>query len=148
MGWFYYVTCRNKACRYSVKIYGGGGVRVFEKRKKLKEEILTGKKAASNKLKELLQSGELIEFRTTYLCPQCREWQVADTFYIFEAIHVSPYGTIREYKLHYLEGEPVCEKCGGHLIHILNPRSSKNPCPKCGTDHMRVSPEYEVMGIW
>lgn len=120
----YYVTCRNKACRYSVKIYGDGDSGINKKQKKLEEEILNSKKAVSEKLRKMLQSGERIDFRTTYLCPQCHEWKVVDTFYIFEAIHVSPYGSVREYQLHYLEGEPVCKQCGGHLFHILNPRSS------------------------
>lgn len=73
MGWYYYVTCRNKACRYSVKIYGGGPARLFHEAERLKEEILTGKKDASEKLKELLKSDEQIQIRAAYLCPKCHE---------------------------------------------------------------------------
>lgn len=51
---------------------------------------------------------------------------------------LTPYGTIREYKVHYLDGNPNCEKCGTELEFILNLRSGKNRCPKCGTDNMKA----------
>ena len=55
MGWYYYVTCRNKAWRYSVKIYGGEPARLFHEAERLKEEILTGKKDASEKIKRVVE---------------------------------------------------------------------------------------------
>ena len=58
--------------------------------------------------------------------------------YILGKIHVSPFGTIRKYKIHYINEPPKCEKCGTELRFILNPRSSKNRCPKCGSNNMRI----------
>ena len=139
MGSFYYMTCRNKACRYRVELREGPGMYLFAREKTLEKEILNGEIEASDEIKNLLNSGRKLNIVASYLCPTCREWQVENYPYILELIKVSPYGTIREYKVHFLNGKPKCKTCGGELDFILNPRSGKNRCPKCGTDNMRVS---------
>ena len=139
MGSFYHMTCRNKACRYSVELREGPGMYLFARQRAIEKEILDGKKEASDEIKNLLKSGCKLNIVANYLCPACQEWQVDNFPYILELIKVSPYGTIRDYKVHFLNGKPRCKKCGGELVFILNPRSGKNQCPKCGTDNMRFS---------
>lgn len=139
MGRIFNMTCRNKACRYHVELREGPGMILFAWVKTLERDILSGDEEASDEIKELLQSGHELDCVATYLCPVCHEWQVGCFPYILEKICVSPYGTIREYKVHYLNGKPQCEKCGTELEYILNPRSSKNRCPKCGSDNMKAS---------
>ena len=139
MGKIFHMTCRNKACRYRVELREGEGMRLFAWVKSLERDILSGKEAAPEEIINLLKNGNELECVATYLCPSCHEWQVGTFPYVLEKIRVSPYGTIREYKVHYLNGKPKCEKCGAELEYILNPRSGKNKCPKCGTDNMRVS---------
>ena len=139
MGRIFHMTCRNKACRYSVELREGEGMRLFAWIKTLERDILSGKEAAPEEIYNLLKDGYGLECVATYLCPTCHEWQVGRFPYVLEKIRVSPYGTIREYNVHYLDGKPKCEKCGTELEFILNPRSGKNKCPKCGTDNMRVS---------
>lgn len=113
----------------------------FVETKKLEKAILSGERPAPAEIVELLREGKRLSCVTTCLCPACKEFQTNDEPYIFEAIHVSPYGTIREYRLHFINGKPKCETCGTELIHVLAPRSSKTRCPKCGTDHMRTGGE-------
>lgn len=139
MGSIFHMTCRNKACRYSVKLREDEGMRLFAWIKTLERDILSGKEAAPEEIKNLLKDGYGLECVATYLCPTCHEWQVGRFPYVLEKIRVSPYGTIRKYNVHYLDGKPKCEECGTELEFILNPRSGKNKCPKCGTDNMRVS---------
>ena len=139
MGLIYSVTCRNKACRYSVELRDGPGMRLFAWIKTMEGDIKNGKKEASKGIVDLLNNGHDLDCVATYSCPTCHEWQVGWFPYVLEKTHVSPYGTIREYKVHYLDGIPKCEKCSSELTFILNPRSGKNRCPKCGTDNMRVS---------
>lgn len=139
MGSIFHMTCRNKACGYSVELREGEGMRLFAWIKTLECDILSGKEAAPEEIKNLLKDGYGLECVATYLCPTCHEWQVGRFPYVLEKIRVSPYGTIREYNVHYLDGKPKCEECGTESEFILNPRSRKNKCPKCGTDNMRVS---------
>ena len=138
MGRFYTITCRNKECQYKVDLYEGPGMIAFARTRRLQDDILEGRQEAPEIIKELLRKGYKLDCVTTFLCPSCNEWQTQKDPYIFEKIKVSPMGTVREYKLHFINGVPVCEKCGTELQHILNPRSSKNRCPKCGSDNMRV----------
>ena len=139
MGTFYSVSCRNKACRYHVELYDGPGMWRFAWVKKLERKIKLGEKEVPEEIRTLLNTGKTLDCVANYLCPCCKEWTTRfDVPYVFEAKHVSPYGTIREYEVHYLYGQPKCEKCGADLVYILNPRSSKNKSPKCGTDNMRV----------
>lgn len=138
MGRIYSMTCRNKSCRYHVELREGPGMILFARTKTLERNILNGDEEAPDEIKELLKTGHELECVATYLCPTCQEWQVGRFPYVFEPIIVSPYGTIREYKVHYLDGNPHCENCGTELEFILNPRSGKNWCPKCGTDNMKV----------
>ena len=105
----------------------------------MEKEIINGQKEAPKEIVDLLASGHKLNCVANYLCPTCHEWQFGDYPYVLEKIHVSPYGTIREYKVHYLDGNPKCKKCGTDLTFILNPCSGKNLCPKCGSDNMRVS---------
>lgn len=137
MGTFYRLTCKNKDCRYSVELREGVGWTLFARDKNLQSEILNGEEDASDEIKDLLKNGYEIMSVTTFLCPVCKEYQINIDPFIFEPIHVSPYGTLREYKLHFVYGDPECEKCGTKLIHILNPRSPKNKCPKCGISEMK-----------
>ncbi len=139
MGCIFSITCRNKACRYHAELREGPGMKLFALERNLEKDILSGKEEASDEIKALLKSGSKVRYVATYLCPTCKEWQVGHFPYILELIKVSPYGTIREYKVHYLNGKPKCKKCDAELEFILNPRSSKNRCPKCGTDNMRFS---------
>ena len=139
MGILYHVTCSNKECRYSAELREGPGIGNMRRMDRIEEQIRNGEISVSDKIIELLNAGEKLDCVTPFLCPICREFQTNDELYIFEPINVSPYGTIRDYKLHYVFGKPKCSKCGFELIHILNPRSSKTKCPKCGTDHMKVS---------
>lgn len=136
MGGFVSVKCRNKACKYHVMLRLGVGMHGFREMRTMEQKILSGEMEASEKIKALLQSGEHLDANAVYLCPKCRELVTDTSFFIFEPIHVSPYGTVREYKLHYLDKEPVCKECGSLLDHLLSPFSSKTPCPKCGTANM------------
>ena len=138
MGRIYSMTCRNKACRYHVDLREGPGMILFARTKTLECNILSGDEEAPDEIKCLLESGNELECVATYLCPTCQEWQVGHFPYVLELINVLPYGTIRDYKVHFVNGEPKCEKCNTVLKFILNPRSSKNRCPKCGTDNMKV----------
>ena len=137
MGKFYYMTCRNKECRYRVQIREGEGMIGFARIMRLKEAILSGAEHVSPEIKQLLSDSFDLSGRGTYYCNECKEWKVISKPYIFESIHVSPYGTIRDYKVHYIYDAPVCDVCGSKVEFIPNPRSSKNKCPKCGMDDMR-----------
>ena len=137
MGKIYNLTCRNKDCGYHIEIREGCGMKLFSYKMTLEENIKSGEEDAPKEIKELLDQGLHIEIAATFLCPLCKEYINTKEPYILEKIHVSPYGTIREYKMHYIYNEPKCDKCGTKLIHILNPRSSKNKCPKCGCGEMR-----------
>ncbi len=136
MGGFVSVKCRNKSCKYHVMLRVGVGVQGLREAEVMEQRILNGEVEASDKIKSLLQSGEHLESNAIYLCPKCREWVTDNTYFVFEPIHVSPYGTIRKYKVHYLDKEPLCKECGSLLEYILSPFSSKTPCPKCGSDNM------------
>ena len=139
MGLIYSLTCKNKDCRYSVQLREGPGFTLFARDKRLQEAILSGEEIVSDEIKALLEKGLDVDSVTTLLCPCCKEYQINREPYVFEPIHVSPYGTIREYKIHFIYGDPCCEKCHTKLIYILNPRSPKNKCPKCGIGEMRYS---------
>ena len=139
MGRFYYMTCRNKECRYRIELREGPGMFLFAREKTLEEAILNGEREAPDEFKNLLKSGHRLDIVGNYLCPRCQEWKVENYPYILELIKASPYGTIRDYKVHFLNGNPKCEKCGGELEFIIRPRSGKNRCPKCGTDNMIAS---------
>ena len=141
MGIFYHVTCRNKTCRYSAEIREGPGMLLFARLKTMETDIKSGKKDAPADIKALLAAGYELKCVATYLCPVFKEWQTQKYPYVLEKTQVSPYGTIREYKVHYLGDEPKCKTCGTNLEFILNPRSSKNCCPRCGTSDMKVGPK-------
>ena len=150
MGIFYHITCRNKECRYHAELREGNNMYQCRKAKQMTEQIRSGELKVSDKIMQLLElkvsdkimqlleAGNKIQFVANYLCPKCCEFQTRGEPYLLEELHVSPYGTIREYKLHYIYGTPVCETCGSELYHILNPRSSKVKCLKCGRDNMKV----------
>ena len=139
MGILYNITCRNKDCRYHFEERVGPGWTLRRWIFDLRKEIIDGEEKAPQEIVEMLKKGCKLHCVSTFLCPTCKEWQTHDDPYIFEPIVVSPYGTIREYKIHYVYGTPVCEKCGTELEYIINPRSSKCNCPKCGEDNMKVS---------
>lgn len=139
MGRMYSMTCRNKACRYHVDLREGPGMRSFAEIKTLERNIISGDEKAPEDIKRLLESGNELECVATYLCPTCRELQIGNYPYALELINVSPYGTIRNNIVHFVSGIPKCGKCNTELEFILNPRSSKNRCPKCGTNKMKVS---------
>lgn len=109
--------------------------------KKIKES-----REANEKILELIDKGESIHYRAIYACPCCREWYEYDSPYILDPIKVTPLGTLREYKLRYIDlnENPVCDKCGSNLYHIYNPLSANNPCPKCGADNM----DAKKVGNW
>ena len=138
MGTFYHITCRNRDCRYSTVVREGPGMILFAWIKTMEADIKGGKRAAPADIKALLDAGHELECVATYLCPACKEWKTEDYPYVLEKTQVSPYGTIREYKVHYLREHPRCKTCGTDLEFILNPRSSKNCCPLCGTSDMKV----------
>ena len=138
MGCLYSIRCRNKDCRYRVIVRDKPGMMLFAKERDREEPILRGEECASEEIVRLLQQGLKLRYVATYHCPACQEWTNVESPYVLEKTHVSPYGTVREYKVHFLYGVPKCEKCGAGLIFLLNPRSSKNHCPKCGTDNMIV----------
>ena len=138
MGRIFRVTCRNKECRYSVELREGPGFVLFRRVKDLEQDIKCGKVEVPKTIAALLETGHEVNCVATYLCPVCREWQVGYEPYVFEIVKASPYGTIREYKVHHISGIPKCEKCGAELSFVLNPRSSKTPCPKCGTENMKI----------
>lgn len=135
MGSIYKIHCTNKKCGYSVELREGVGFTLFAKNHHLEDQIKESRNA-SKEILRLLDSGEHLSSVTSYICPTCKEWVNNNEPFIFEALHVSPYGTIRKYKLHYLNGKPKCEKCGEELIHIQNVLSGKNSCPKCGLNSM------------
>lgn len=139
MGIIYNVSCRNKECRYCFHVREGVGMRTFVWINKLEADIKEGKQEAPGDLVDLLVSGEGLMYEATYLCTTCHEYQNGEYPHVVELKKVTPYGTIRDYKAHYLDGEPKCKTCGNMLEYVLNPRSSKHKCPKCGTDSMRVS---------
>ena len=139
MGQFYHVTCRNKACRYRAELREGPGMLLYRQIINKEHGIRSGEENAPEVIKELLSKGHHLNGVATYLCPICHEYQVGYYLYVFESTKATPYGTIREYAVHYIDGAPHCEKCGSELVFVLNPRSSKQPCPKCGTDNMNVS---------
>ena len=145
MGEIYSITCRSKACGYHVELRKGSGMGLFREMRHLEKDIISGETEAPEDIKELLRAGRRMECVTTYICPVCREWKTYNSPYIFEATHVSPYGTIKDYRLHYLYGKPKCDKCGTELIFLLNPLSGKNKCPKCGEGGLRarISGNYD-----
>lgn len=51
MGSIFHMTCRNKACRYSVELREGEGMRLFAWIKTLERDILSGKEAAPEEKK-------------------------------------------------------------------------------------------------
>ena len=125
------IRCSNPECHYRFHyIIGFGmGCPSFVKTEwKIKEGTLK----VDKEITDLINKGYSVEGNAQYLCDTCKEWQTLENPYILETIAVSPYGTIREYKVHYIFGTPKCERCGNEVAFILNPRSSKNPCPKCG----------------
>ena len=138
MGVFYRVTCRNSECRYSTELREGPGMMRFRWIKEKEIAIRNGDEEASDEIKALLNSGHGLECVATYSCPTCKEWKTIIHPYVLEKIRVSPYGSVREYSIHYLDDPPKCDKCGTELEFILNPRSSKNQCPKCGCKNMKV----------
>ena len=137
MGDIISVTCRNKACRYHFEVREGESCAGFARVRKLEMQLKENRDAPDSIL-ELLDKGEHIYAHASYLCPTCREWVNDTVLYILEKISVSPYGTVRDYKVHYLDTPPKCKKCKAELIFLLNPRSGKNKCPKCGMDNMRA----------
>ncbi len=137
MGLVYQVTCRK--CGYQITIYEGPGAIDYARDIFLEEKILNGDVEVPEDILRLLRSGYHLQSWTTYLCPVCKKWVIKRDIYIRELIQVSPYGTIREYKMHYLHGVPRCEDCNTELINILNHRSSKAKCPKCGSDYKKIS---------
>ncbi len=139
MGKIFSLTCKNKECSYSVQLREGPGFSLFARDKDLEKSILSGEEKVTDEIKALLEKGLNVNSVTTLLCPCCKEYQICMDPYIFEPIHESPSGTIKDYKIHFIYGDPCCEKCNTKLIHILNPRSSKNKCPKCGIGEMRYS---------
>ena len=138
MGELFVITCRNKECKYSVRVLEGPGMILFSEIKTLEQDILSGKEEASEEILNLLRDGNELECVSTYLCPKCHEWQGGRFPYVLEKKSVSPNGTILEYKIHYLNGTPKCKKCNTELEFVLNPKSGKNKCPKCGADNMQV----------
>lgn len=135
MGSVFKVHCTNKQCRYNVELIEGEGFYLFSKTCSLEKRIKENRNASEDVLR-LLDAGEHLSSGTSYICPHCKEWVTNVEPFIREVLHVSPYGTIREYKMHYLFGNPKCEKCGTELIHIQNVLSGKNKCPKCGLTTM------------
>ncbi len=125
------IKCTNKECnfRFHYEIGFGMGCPWFVN---VEREIKNGTIKVDKEITDLLDKSYSLKGKAQYLCETCKEWKTLEEPYIFEPIVVSPYGTIRDYKVHYVFGEPKCEKCGNNVTFILNPRSSKNPCPKCG----------------
>lgn len=121
----------------------GVGFSLFRKSRLLEDELKSDRNA-DDKILELLDKGSHINYRAVYVCPHCREWVEYDNPYIFDPIRVTPLGTVREYKLRYLQEKPVCKECGSDLYHIYNPLSTNNPCPKCGADNMNA----KYVGNW
>ena len=138
MGRIFTVKCRNKMCRYRKKLYEGPGAYIGAMTYQLEKKIRSGERDAPEEIKNLLKKGFDLQSVAVYFCPKCKEWINKDDPYIYEPIHISPYGTVREYKMHYVFGTPVCDECGTELVHLFNPRSSKNRCPKCGMDNLIV----------
>ena len=138
MGRYYHIICQNKACGYDFEAREGPGMFLFRRIREMEDDIRSGNRDASKEIIDLLKTGHEIDCVVTYLCPTCREWTTKRDPYILGKIHVSPFGTIRKYKVHYINEPPKCEKCGTELRFILNPRSSKNRCPKCGSNNMRI----------
>ena len=106
MGGLLSVTCRNKLCKYHVMLRLGVGFQGFRELRAMEQRILNGEVEVSDKMKSLLQSGKHLKANDVYLCPECCEWVTDNSYFVFEPIHVSPYGTVREYQLHYLNGKP------------------------------------------
>lgn len=138
MSQLYNVTCRNKECRYSFKVREGVGMRTFMWISPQEDDIKEGTREASGALADLLVSDDGLMHEATYLCPTCREYQNGRYPHVVELKKVTQFGTIRDYKVRFLDGEPKCSKCGSKLEYILNPKSGKHKCPKCGTDQMSV----------
>ena len=136
MGRFYSLTCMNKDCNYHVDLREGPGMRIFVDVKSMELAIKEGKYEAPEDIKRLIDKGFQFWVVYTFMCPTCKEYQTCKEPFIFEPILVSPYGSVRDYKLHFLEDEPHCDECGSKLIFVPNPRSSKNKCPKCGIGEM------------
>lgn len=137
MGEILSITCRNKGCGYHVELRYGDGFGAFRWCRRIESEILEDK-TVSEEIKRLLNDGNHISRRGIYICPSCRDFVEIDSPYVYEPVRVTPYGTVREYKLHYIFEKPVCRKCSKDLKHIFNPLSSYNMCPKCGMDNMKA----------
>ena len=138
MGVFFPITCRNKDCKYNTTLYFGPGMMGFVKIRRLQESIMSGETEVSDEIMDLLNNGHSISSVHPHICNTCHEYVCVDTPFIFEVISASPYGTIREYKVHYVFDTPYCPKCNSKLEFILNPKSSKSKCPQCGSDNMKV----------
>lgn len=132
MGIINSVTCTNKECRYHAELYQGPGMGLFRNMKNFEKHILSGESDYPD-IKERIENGARIGVRGIYLCPNCKEFQNSNVFYLVDNITVSPYGTVRcEIKFPF--EKPICEKCNSEMVYVNNVRSSKVKCPKCGSD--------------
>lgn len=138
MGMRYKLTCTNEECKYCATLLQGGGIYYFDVVKSIEEEILNGKRAAPEKIVELVRLGNHFNSVASYLCPVCREFRSDCSFFIREKIHNSPSVMNDVYKMHYLDGKPKCPKCNSELVYIENPKSQKTNCPKCGHSSMQT----------
>ncbi len=135
MGLIYHLTC--KQCRYHTEIREDPGMRLFVRTKELEDAILSGKEPASEQIRTLLENGCSVSCVHPFLCPVCKTIETREDPYIFKPVRVTPHGTVREYRVHYIYGIPKCGKCQSELQFIPNARSSKVRCPKCsGTLHV------------
>ncbi len=105
---------------------------LFRDMKNFEKAILSGELDYPD-VKERIENGAHIGVRAVYLCPNCKEFQSNNVFYLVDNITVSPYGTVRcDVKFPF--EKPICKKCNGELVYIKNVRSSKTKCPKCGSE--------------
>jgi len=125
------IKCTNKECNFRFQYQEGFGMGC-PSFVMVEWKIKDGSLKVNKEIQELIEKGYSLKGNAQYVCSTCKEWQTLETPYIFEPLVISPYGTIRDYKVHYVMGNPICKKCGKELSFILNPKSSKNPCPRCG----------------
>ena len=136
MGVEYRITCRNKGCGYSQDLSDGPGMGAFRWLEEYKNKILAGEEDAPEDVRQLLEQGHHFQYIATFMCPRCRIWTNFNAPFILESVP-APDSPKISYRRHYVKGSPRCETCGSELIHIVDPSSPRNRCPKCGMDHMK-----------
>ncbi len=130
MGTIFSVTCENKKCKYNTILCEGTSMLKFAELLEFQDAVISD--AGSNSsIAQKLKNGAKIMTNGIYLCPECKEFKINNTYYLMDNITVSPYGTLR-YDISFPFNIPACDICNSELVYVKNILSSKVKCPKCG----------------